>query len=52
MKERLIGSMLAAAMIFGGFGLLWASAGWRVSVGVLLVLWGHNIETSYRQRRP
>jgi len=50
MKARLIRLLLAGAMIFGGCAMLWTAAGWRVGVGVFLVLWGHCMEKHQRFR--
>ena len=47
MKARLIRLAWAGAMIFGGCGILWAAAGWKVAAGTFLIMWGHYVEKHY-----
>ena len=44
MRARLIRLAWAGAMIFGGCGILWATAGWKVAAGTFLIMWGHYVE--------
>ena len=46
-KIRLISLILSLIFGIGGFWILWVAAGWKVSVGVFLVLWGHQIEKHF-----
>lgn len=39
-KSRLLGSLIGIA----GFVLLVVALGWAVGIGVLLMIWGNNIE--------
>lgn len=37
LAKRLLGSIV---LVFGGTAFLWATAGWKVALGVFLVAWG------------
>lgn len=37
LAKRLMGSIV---LLFGGTAFLWATAGWKVALGVFLVAWG------------
>lgn len=40
-----------AVVFFGGVFLLMWAGGWRVMVGVFLMLWGNNMGNKFRFRR-